>query len=178
MSDCNNDFVYLLLKGELFEETIQLEIYEELRLTQPPTVAEKDFSGLLIAPETQMQLRSNRDGLSRVSYRYYFPYFEINLINYLHYVIYIYTVLLFFSPSLQGHPTSTNMDTNIRDPSTNTAWTEQNSILTLSNNGLLTTQTSSGRAAVVISAIDETNVRQTLGLSVEVHLFFVFRMFS
>lgn len=124
--------------GELFEETLQLEVYEELRLTQPISIADKDFSGLLIAPETQMQLRSNRDGLSRVSY------------------------------SLQGNPTSTHVDTNIRDPSTNTAWTEQNSILTLSNNGLLTSHTSSGRAAVVISSIDETNVRQTLGLSVEV----------
>lgn len=62
---------------------------------------------------------------------------------------------------------------NIRDPSTNTAWTEQNSILTLSNNGLLTTHTSTGRAAVVISSIDETNVRQTLGLSVEVLNIFV-----
>lgn len=65
-------FFIFFTQGEYFKETLQLEIYEELRLTQPPSIAEKDFSGLLIAPETQMQLRSNRDGISRVSYRYYF----------------------------------------------------------------------------------------------------------
>lgn len=123
-------------KGELFEETLQLEVYEELRLTQPHSIIGKDFSGLLVAPETQMQLRSNRDGLSRVYY------------------------------SLQGYPTLTNIDSNTRDPST--VLTEQNSILSLSNNGLLTTHTSTGRAAVVVSSIDDTNVRQSLGLSVEV----------
>lgn len=123
-------------KGELFEESLQLEVYEELRLTQPPSIVGKDFSGLLVAPETQMQLRSNRDGLSRVYY------------------------------SLQGYPPVGSADSNIRDPST--VLTQQNSILSLSNNGLLTTHSSTGRAAVIVSSIDESNIRQTLGLSVEV----------
>lgn len=73
---------------------------------------------------------------------------------------------LFLFLSLQGYPSMANADSNIRDPST--VLTEQNSILSLSSNGLLTSHTSTGRAAVIVSSIDETNVRQTLGLSIEV----------
>ena len=52
----------------ILDTTIQIEVYEGLRLTSPAAAAERDFSGLLIAPDTQLQLRTNRDDVGKVRY--------------------------------------------------------------------------------------------------------------
>ncbi|XP_075220860.1 nucleoporin 210 [Lycorma delicatula] len=122
----------------VLSDFIELEVFEELRLIKPD-LGPAAFKPLLLTPETEFQLQTNKDGVEHISY------------------------------SVHGYPFSgSGLASSSSTIKTSTALTKQSSILSVDGHGLIVTGSASGRALILLRSDKDFSTDQTIGINVEI----------
>lgn len=134
-------------KSVTFTDAIDVDVFEGLVLTEPMGVSSKS---VLMAPYSSLQIRTNMDSMSKLSYKY---------VVFALCAIFLYTILYLRLIGEDSSESRFQTSLTIPDP-----------LVTITDDGILRARGNLGYSMVLIIAQDEYGLLQTLSVIVEVKL--------
>jgi hypothetical protein len=124
--------------GPHFHDSLEIEVFEELLLIRPPRLLTEQSPVLILAPNSEVQLKTNRDGLAKkVAYS-------------------SGGRLLPVGRSSSGNETVSKALTDTDQP------------LTVEATGLVRSHSRMGRSVIMVEADEDFGIKQVLSVSVQV----------
>ncbi|XP_067001569.2 nuclear pore membrane glycoprotein 210 [Anabrus simplex] len=122
-----------------FQASLDVEVFEELRLIQPPNAGDTQSPYILMAQNSEVQLETNHEGLL------------------------IYSLMDSSNPVY-----SLPINSSDSGDQQSVAVGPLNSVVTVDQNGLMKSFSATGRSVVVVTVKEEFGLKQVLGIAVEV----------